>query len=39
VLRGIAVFISGCGLRMESGVALRMNFERAGFMAALGICI
>jgi hypothetical protein len=24
---------------MELGVALRMNFERAGFMAATGICI
>jgi hypothetical protein len=34
LLRGMAVFISGSGLRILFGVDLSMNFERAGFIAA-----
>jgi hypothetical protein len=35
-LSGMAVFISGDGLRIKSGVAFKMNLDRAGFMAAWG---
>lgn len=34
VFKGIAVSISGAGLRMLSGVTLSMKLVRAGFMAA-----